>query len=135
MRKKYLNKTGNKMNLQIERYLTIPVSIGIGLYEEKIANKFPSIFKPIKEKVVEEGILEENKVPSDFYKNFEVVDKTLEEIKELEKKIENPEVNEVNYARMTYQELKAMIRNRKIEIDGRKTSRKMIDALESNDEK
>lgn len=133
MNKKYLNLKGQKMNLQIERYSTIPISIGIGLYEDSIAEKFPSILKLIKEVKVEkiefeEEIVVENKVNVDEVKkvdeNLELVDKEPEEVKNVSK--------ELNYDDMTYQELKALIKTKKIEIDGRNSIKKMRIALELN---
>lgn len=115
MIKKYLNLKNEKMNLQVTRYEIMLVTVGYGFYEEKIAKKFPSIFKLIE--VENEPIMEE--VVEEFEKEF------VEE--------DGIEVKEINYAKFSYKELKAMIKDRDIEFDGRKSSKNIIAALESDD--
>ena len=121
MKKKYLNLTGIKMNLQITRYSTMPVGAGIGIYESEIAEKFPSIFEFVEEKEdeipVEEVIQEkEDEIPVE-----EVIQEKEDEIP----------VDEINYARFTYKKLKDLVKKKNLVIEGRYTSRKMIIALEA----
>ena len=134
--KEYLNLRNFAMDLQITRYKTMHVKIGISSYDSKIADKFPSILQLVEEEVVEE-IKEEEVVEEKV-----AVEEVIEEIKKeevVEEKVAVEEVieevveNNVNYAEMSYKQLKEVFNNRELEIDGRITSRNMIKALEVDD--
>ena len=149
--KEYLNLRNFAMDLQITRYKTMHVKIGISSYDSKIADKFPSILQLVEEKVaVEEEVVEEIKEEEvvEEIKEEEVVEEkvaveeVIEEIKKeevVEEKVAVEEVieevveNNVNYAEMSYKQLKEVFNNRELEIDGRITSRNMIKALEVDD--
>lgn len=123
---KYFNLKNEEMNLQITRYKTMRIKIGIHEYPDEIADKFSCLLekvveikKEIVEEVIEETIIEtlgELKDEVDESIVESVIEETIEEVVE-------------NYDELSYKELKVLIKERNIIINGRKSKSKMIAAL------
>ena len=139
---KYFNLKNEEMNLQITRYKTMRIKIGIHEYPDEIADKFSCLLekvveikKEIVEEVIEETIIEtlgELKDEVDESIVESVIEETIEEVDEsIVESVIDETIEEVveNYDELSYKELKVLIKERNIIINGRKSKSKMIAAL------
>lgn len=116
---KYLNKKNKFMNLNVTRFQTIHVFPGIHSYPDEIATKFPDIFEPAEP--AESKEIEEIEEPAEIE---EIKDNTIEGVKE--------EMTQ-NYSELSFQDLAQLAQVRNIEIEGRSSIKKYIEALEKQD--
>ena len=117
--KKYRNLKNYAMNLQVTRWSSMKIKVGISSYDEKIADKFPSILEPVIdqiEEVIVPEVVEEVIVPE------EITDDLDEYTKE-----------PLNYDNLSYSDLKELIEDRGLIIIGRKTLKNAIKTLKAAD--
>ena len=120
----YFNLKLKEMNLQITRYTTMYIKVGIGEYPDEIAEKFSCILEKVQKQEIIERVISETIIETieelDEEVDESIVDITIEE-----------NIDEVveNYEEMSYWNLKKLVDEKKIDIEGKKTKKKLIEAL------